>query len=256
MKKSRKSLKKSIYIFPSLLTIASLYCAYSSIVASVEGKLSKAAIYIGFSIILDGLDGRIARLMNANSAIGLQLDSLSDVIAFGVAPALLIYYWAFHPYYGGYYSRLGFIVAFLFLTSSSLRLARFNVQSVDFDKRFFCGLPTPASAGMIAALVHYYPFPLKASNASILALILLLILSYLMISKIKYYSFKTIDFKGRKPYLYILTLASIIALILTFSQIVLLSLATIYILSGLVLRLFEIKAKKKLSKELLSEKTN
>jgi len=254
MKKGKRSLKRSIFIFPSLLTIASLYCAYSSIVASVEGKLSKAAIYIGISIILDGLDGRIARLINANSAIGLQLDSLADVIAFGVAPALLIYYWAFHPYYGGYYSKLGFIFAFLFLTASSLRLARFNVQSIDFDKRFFCGLPTPAAAGMIAALVHYYPSPLKERNASIIALILLIILSYLMVSKIRYYSFKTIDFKGRKSYLYILTLATIVALILTFSQIVLLTLATVYVLSGLLINLYESKSKKKSTKELLPER--
>ena len=241
----KKQLKKSAFLLPSLLTIGRMYCAFSSIASSVEGKLSIAAMFIGFSVVLDGLDGRIARLINAHTEIGLQLDSLSDMIAFGVAPSLLIYYWAFHPYYGGYYSKAGFMAAFLFLTCSSLRLAKFNIQSLLSDKRFFSGLPTPAAAGMIASLVYYYPVPLKASSASLIAISLLVILSYLMVSKIKYYSFKTINFHHQKSYLYIIALAIIIALIAAFAQIALISFATLYALSGIIMKIAEIRTKDK-----------
>lgn len=241
--KSRKKLKSGIYIFPSLFTIGSMYCAFASIATSVEGRLSLAAIYIGFSIILDGLDGRIARALNAHTEIGLQLDSLSDVVAFGVAPAIMIYYWAFHPYYGGYYSKAGFLATFLFLICSSLRLAKFNIISLKSDKKYFSGLPTPASAGTLAALVHYYPMPLKASNASLLAISMLIILSYLMVSKIRYYSFKSIGLKKQKPYLSLVIIAAFIALILTFSRIILILIAFGYVISGVWQHLIELRRK-------------
>ncbi len=249
--KSKKKLRSGIYIFPSLFTIGSMYCAFASIAASVEGRLSTAAIYIGFSIIMDGLDGRIARALNAHTDIGVQLDSLSDIVAFGVAPALMIYYWAFHPYYGGYYSKAGFLAAFLFLICSSLRLARFNIVSIKSDKKYFSGLPTPASAGTLAALVYYYPMPLKASNASLLAIVLLVILSYLMISKIKYYSFKSIGLKKQKPYIVIIFIAAVIALILTFTQVVLILISFIYLISGISNHFIEIYKRNRASVSLV-----
>ena len=245
MKRGKKQWNKTIFVLPSLFTIGSMYCAFSSIASSVEGKLSSAAIFIGLSIVLDGLDGRIARLINAHSEMGLQLDSLSDMIAFGIAPSLLIYYWAFHPYYGGYYSKAGFMAAFLFVTCCAIRLAKFNIQSILFDKRFFSGLPSPAAAGVIASLVYYYPVPLKASSASLIAISLLVILSYLMVSKIKYYSFKTINFRNQKSYLYIVMLALILALIITFAQIALISLSTLYLLSGIFMKIIELRKKEK-----------
>ncbi|OGF66078.1 MAG: CDP-diacylglycerol--serine O-phosphatidyltransferase [Candidatus Fischerbacteria bacterium RBG_13_37_8] len=254
VKKGKKHLSQSVFLFPSLFTIASMYCAFFSIASSVEGKLSRAALYIGFSIILDGLDGRIARALNAHTEIGLQLDSLADIIAFGVAPSILIYYWAFHPYYGGYYSKAGFLAAFLFLMCSAVRLAKFNIISTLTDKRFFIGLPTPASAGVIAALVHYYPQPLKASYASLTAIVLLIILSFLMVSKIKYFSFKSINLRSQKSYFYIIAIAVIIASILTFSQIALISLATIYLLSGIIMRLFGLQQKQPSPSAIIQEK--
>jgi CDP-diacylglycerol--serine O-phosphatidyltransferase len=252
--RGKKKLRSSIYLFPSLFTIGSMYCAFASIAASVEGRLSSAAIYIGFSIILDGLDGRIARALNAHTEMGLQLDSLSDVIAFGVAPAILTYYWAFHPYYGNYYSKAGFLAAFLFLICSSLRLAKFNIISVKSDKKYFSGLPTPASAGTLAALVYYYPMPLKASNASLLAIALLVILSYLMISKIKYYSFKSLTLKKQKPYLFVIIIASTVALILTFSKVLLISIAFIYLVSGISIQIVELHRKHKATASLSFDK--
>ncbi|MBN9229814.1 MAG: CDP-diacylglycerol--serine O-phosphatidyltransferase [Legionella sp. 40-6] len=189
-----------IYLLPNLFTTASLFAAFYSIVASTKGQFETAVIAIFIGMIADGLDGRIARLTNTQTAFGAQYDSLSDMVTFGVAPSLLLYNLTLSQL-----GKVGWLIAFVYTAAVALRLARFNTQIETDDKRYFQGLPCPSSAAIVASFTW-----LCSQNdwhnmvVATLTAVLTLMVSVLMVSNFRYYSFKQVDFKGKVPFLYIL----------------------------------------------------
>ncbi len=182
----RRQLQRGIYVLPNLLTTANLFCGFYAIIAAIQSHFLKAAIAIMLAAIFDALDGKIARVTRTVSKFGLEYDSLSDAISFGVAPGVLVYLWALQPF-----GRLGWLAALIFVACGTLRLARFNVQAHVMKSDYFKGLPIPAAAFMIAATVllhHRLGGTGTASHVTIL--IMIYVLSCLMVSTMKYYSFK------------------------------------------------------------------
>jgi CDP-diacylglycerol---serine O-phosphatidyltransferase len=213
---------------PSLFTLANLFCGWSCVVYAMRGELETAAPFIGVALVLDMLDGRIARMTGTTSEFGLQLDSLADLVSFGLAPAVLAYAWGLAPL-----GRLGWAAGFLFLTGAALRLARFNIQK-NTDKRYFVGLASPAAAAIIASTVYYYPPGLPARPQALLAVVLVVLPALLMVSTIRFRSFKTIDLGERRRYQILIALAGLLALLVSFPQEVLLLMAYGYLASGFV----------------------
>lgn len=189
-----------IYILPNLFTTAALFGGFYAIVASIRGLFEIAAIALFIAMIADSLDGRVARLTNTQSAFGAEYDSLSDLVAFGVAPALMVYEWSLQ-----YLGKIGWLGSFVFVAAVALRLARFNSQQGNLDKRYFTGLPCPAAAAIIAALV-WVGATMRAGNLlpSIGIEILTVAVALAMISNFKYRSFKDFDIKNRVPFISLL----------------------------------------------------
>ena len=240
MRKAHKiktdSMKKGIYILPNLFTTASLFFGFYSIVASIGGNFVPAAIAIILSIILDGLDGKIARVTNTSSRFGAEYDSLSDLIAFGLAPAVLTYSWALMSY-----GRYGWLAAFLFVLCGALRLARFNVQMDIVDSSVFNGLAIPAAAGVVATTVLlFYYLGGEGFPHHVLILIGTVALSLLMISNIKYYSFKDLNFFSRKPFMTFVMIVFMLIIIVLEPQVMLFVISVSYAISGPVWVLFKI----------------
>ncbi len=223
--------RRGIYLLPSAFTVANIFCGFYAIISSIRGDLGFAGVLIGLAILLDTLDGRVARFANASSAFGREFDSLADQVSFGVAPMVLAYSWGLQLW-----PRLGWLVGFLFVICGAMRLARFNIQQSTTDKRFFVGLPIPAAAGVIAALVYRFPDPMANRSEALGLLGLVLALSLLMVSKLRYYSFKDFDIRRRQPHLVILFLALLIVAVFTHPQAMLLAMAVTYLASGLVLK--------------------
>ncbi len=190
-----KSRRRGIYLLPNLFTTGALFCGFYSILASQSGKFEAAAIAIVVAMVLDGLDGRIARLTNTSTQFGIQYDSLSDMVSFGIAPAVLLFHWGL-PLVG----KIGWTASFIFAACAALRLARFNSLAAVADKRFFTGLASPAAAGTLAAIVWvWHDVELSKPMAFVMAGIVVM-LGLLMVSNIRYNSLKVVDFKGRVPY--------------------------------------------------------
>jgi CDP-diacylglycerol--serine O-phosphatidyltransferase len=251
--------RKGMYILPSLFTTANLAAGYYAILQVMHGTVGEAwhfdfaAEAIGFAVLFDGLDGRIARLTKTSSDFGKELDSLADVITFGVAPALLAYMWGFHLLSPSLFSnhdvrtkvmQFGAIASFLFLVAGASRLARFNIQTNPQpsnpgkpDKKYFVGMPIPAGAGVIAAVVHFTPDQLPAAWMVITWLLLVLAVGYLMVSTWRFYSFKDIHFNTRQPFRIMILLAAIFVSIWYYSRVVLFGIALIYMFSGVWWRL-------------------
>jgi CDP-diacylglycerol--serine O-phosphatidyltransferase len=229
----RPRARRGIYLIPSSFTVANVFCGFYAIVSSIRGEFAFAGSLIGVGILLDTLDGRVARFANASSEFGREFDSLADQVSFGVAPMVLAYTWALHLW-----PRLGWLIGFLFVICGALRLARFNIQQSSVDKRFFVGLPIPAAAGVVAALVFRFPEPLGTKGEAIPVLGLVLALSLLMVSKVRYYSFKDFDLRRRQPHLALLFFALLIAAVFTHPEVMLLSMATAYLASGLALKVW------------------
>ncbi len=245
MKKSSKinrdNMKKGIYILPNLFTTASLFFGFYSIIASIGGNFPKAAVAIIISCILDGLDGKIARVTNTTSKFGAEYDSLSDLIAFGMAPAILAYSWALVPF-----GRYGWLAAFLFVVCGALRLARFNVQIGVIDSKVFNGLAIPAAATVIATAVLFFYYlggEGQFNHVSVLAGTVALAL--LMVSNVKYYSFKDLNFFSRKPFMTFVLIIFMLTVIVLEPQIMLFVLALSYSLSGPVWMMFKIAKKQR-----------
>jgi CDP-diacylglycerol--serine O-phosphatidyltransferase len=221
--------RRGAYLLPSLLTMANLFCGYASIVFAMRGAFAQAALFIGFAFVLDMLDGRVARLTGTASAFGVEFDSLADVISFGMAPAILAFTWGLQPF-----GRLGWAAGFLYVSAAAIRLARFNIQSgLNQDKRYFVGMPSPAAAGVPAATVFAYPYGLQDWLA-VFALPLVLVPAFLMVSTIRYRSFKTLDLGTRRSYRNLILVAVVIAAIATHPEITLVMMAYAYLLSGLI----------------------
>jgi len=227
---TQRQRSRGVSLLPSLFTLANMFCGYACVVHSMRGEYETAAPFIGAAIVLDMLDGRIARLTGTASDFGLELDSLADVISFGIAPAILAFAWGLGPL-----GRLGWAVGFLFVSAAALRLARFNIQSATGgDKRYFVGMPSPAAAGVPAATVYAWPVGLTDYQHALLALPMVVIPAILMVSTIRFRSFKTIDLRVRRPYSALFLIAVGIMLVVTHAQAVLVVLAYSYLLSAFI----------------------
>lgn len=225
---SRK-LRRTIYLLPSAFTVGNIFAGFLAVISCLSGQYPIAAAAIGVAVILDGLDGRVARMANVTSDFGLQLDSLADAISFGIAPAILIYSWGLQDL--GNFARFS---AFVFLICGVMRLARFNLQAQEL--KHFAGLPIPAGAGFIAATVHFFPEPIESPVFRTYLVTATYVTALLMISTIRYPSLKQLNLGRGKSHLSILLLATLVASIYFYSEEALLVVAYGYLLSGPVLR--------------------
>lgn len=274
--RERRGLKKGLYLLPSAFTAANIGMGYFAVMAALRGfqllgdgpdaegvraatvHFDNASRAIGWAILFDTLDGRIARLTKTTTEIGIQLDSIADVVTFGIAPAVLVYAWGYGGAFpeGGQFHKLGWFLSFMFLICGALRLARFNVQamrprtlaegSAKVDKKNFLGLPIPAAAGLLAALVHFAPVPL-ASYGDYLGQVyggilmgLVAVLAALMVSTIRYSSFKTLGAGKRSTVKVMPMVAAVGMLVWLFSRYVLLAIVLAYVLHGVLFRLISL----------------
>jgi CDP-diacylglycerol--serine O-phosphatidyltransferase len=254
-----RRMSKGMYILPSLFTSGNMAAGFYAILevvhasAATSWHLDNAAKAIGFAVLFDGLDGRVARMTGTSSEFGKELDSLADVITFGVAPAMLAWTWGFHLMpavaltewnWNIKLTQLGAIAAFLFLMAGASRLARFNITTNPQPsnpgrpgKKYFVGMPIPAGAGVIAAVVHFQSgAPLESWYTAITWLAMVAAVGYLMVSTWRFYSFKDIDFRSRHPFRLIIFIALLIALIWQFSRPTLFAIALLYTFSGVFWR--------------------
>jgi CDP-diacylglycerol--serine O-phosphatidyltransferase len=223
-----RGLRRGVALLPSVFTIANLFCGWACVIYAMRGDLSTAAPFIGIAIVLDMLDGRIARMTGTTSDFGVQLDSLADLISFGMAPAILAFQWGLAPL-----GRVGWAAGFLFVTAAALRLARFNIQT-HADKRYFVGMPSPAAAAIPAATVFYFSDGLHTIHYAWPAIAVVLVPALLMVSTIRFLSFKTLDLGTKRSYRGLIGLAALIALVASRPHEVLLLMAYAYLASGLV----------------------
>jgi CDP-diacylglycerol--serine O-phosphatidyltransferase len=219
--------RRGASILPSLFTTGNLFLGFLAIVRAIDGRLGEAAPLIGAAVILDMLDGRIARLTHTQSEFGAQYDSLADAVSFGVAPALLAYEWALELV-----PRAGWPAAFLFLACGVLRLARFNVQRHVVDGRFFVGLPIPAAAAQLAAIVFVLPDARGQRWEAIATLALVVTLAFLMVSTFRYRSFKGIDLRRRRSYISVVGIVLLFLIVASQPDASLLAVTGLYTLSG------------------------
>lgn len=245
--RDRPRVRTGLSIIPSLFTIGNMFCGYYSIASSLQGNYDYAAIAIGVGAVLDMLDGRIARMTNTSSDFGVELDSLADLLTFGVAPSVLALNWGISSLQGlpadiaqDVY-KFGWLATFGFLIAGALRLARFNVgahrvSETPIPGRDFVGMPIPAAAGVVAAIVHFQKTPITQIGSALLWCLLVATLAFLMISTIRYPSFKEVQLKKPQPRIALAGTAMLIGLIVLYSEVVLLVIATTYMASGPVSR--------------------
>ena len=224
----RSRRRPGIYILPSLFTTAGLFAGFYAIIQAMGGNFEKAAIAIFIAMVMDGLDGRVARLTHTESDFGAQYDSLVDMVAFGLAPALVIYIWALSGL-----GNLGWMAAFIYSAGAGLRLARFNIQVDVVDKRFFVGLPSPTAAAVVAGFIWLMDAAgLPGRQISLFALVFTIAAGVLMVSNIRYRSFKDLDLKGKVPFVTILVVPLIFVAVFLYPPQVLFGVALVYTLSG------------------------
>src|SRR5262245_52484937 len=207
--------RRGVYLLPSLFTMANMFCGYACMVFAMRGEFATAAPFIGVAIVLDMLDGRIARMTGTTSAFGIEFDSLADVVSFGVAPAILSFAWGLHPL-----GRLGWAAGFIFVAAAAVRLARFNIQHGVQDKRYFVGMPSPAAAGVPAATVFAYPYGFSSNTEALPVLAMVIVPALLMVSTIRFRSFKSLDLQARRNYPVLLLVAVGLALLVAQTEIV------------------------------------
>ena len=224
--KPGRRFRRGVYLLPSMFTLANMFSGYACIVFAMRGELEKAAPLIGLAIIVDMLDGRVARMTGTTSQFGVEFDSLADVISFGIAPAIMAFQWGLHPL-----GRLGWAAGFVFVAGAAIRLARFNIQTGTVDKKYFVGLPSPAAAAVPATTIYFYPEGLQSPLAALAVLALVIVPGLLMVSTIRFYSFKTLDLQSRRAYPVLALLALGLAL-LTAHEIMLVVIAYAYLISG------------------------
>lgn len=238
--KKRLKIKKGVYLLPNLITSASLFGGFFSIVASLDGNYESAAIAILISAVLDGLDGRIARLTGSSSKFGIEYDSLSDLIAFGLAPGFLIFTWGLRPF-----GRYGWLAAFLFVVCGALRLARFNVQISTVESKRFNGLPIPAAAALVATTVLMFFYLGRGEEMVKHATVLVLVyaLAFLMISNVRYYSFKELNLSQRMPFRLLVGLVFLLVIVAAEPTVALFVLTLGYVVSGPITTIIDRKRK-------------
>jgi CDP-diacylglycerol--serine O-phosphatidyltransferase len=246
--KKKREVRRGVYVLPNLLTTACLCSGFYAIIAALQGKYSVAAIAIFVAFIFDGVDGRVARLTGTTSRFGAEYDSLADLVAFGVAPAILAFSWALEPW-----GRLGWLAAFLYVACGALRLARFNVLVDTAEPRVFRGLPIPMAASVIASTYLLFRYLGVESETKHISLLLMTYsLALLMVSRIPYPSFKKVDIFRRKPFSTLVVLVVTLVVVLTKPEIMLFGLSVVYLALGpanaargwYVRRLDEVRQKK------------
>ncbi|CAM3505014.1 CDP-diacylglycerol--serine O-phosphatidyltransferase [Halomonas lysinitropha] len=229
----RKVRRKGVYLLPNLFTTSALFSGFFSMVAAVNGDFTTASVAIFIAMVLDGLDGRVARLTNTQSDFGAEYDSLSDMLSFGVAPGLVAFIWILQDI-----GKTGWVVAFLYVACAALRLARFNVQIGSVDKKWFIGLPSPSAAALVAASVWtFHSFDADAFGYKLLMLFVVGAAGVLMVSNIRYYSFKDVDLKGPVPFVFLLAVVLGFVVISIEPSVMLLLLFGAYVGSGPVMAL-------------------
>jgi CDP-diacylglycerol--serine O-phosphatidyltransferase len=225
--------RRGIYLLPNLFTTAALFSGFFAIVQAMQGDFEKAAIAIFFAMIFDGLDGRVARLTHTQSAFGAEYDSLSDMVCFGVAPALVAYEWALMSL-----GRFGWIAAFIYCAGAALRLARFNTMLEVTDKRYFQGLPSPAAAALVVGFVWVMiDFGVVGTDIRWLTAAVTVFAGLSMVTNVRFYSFKDINLKKSVPFVFVFALVLVFALISSYPAGVLFGIFCVYSLSGYVLAL-------------------
>ncbi|SFR63098.1 CDP-diacylglycerol--serine O-phosphatidyltransferase [Thiomicrospira sp. ALE5] len=229
--------ERGIYWLPNLITTLALFAGFYAIIAGMHGQFMHGAIALFVAMVFDGLDGRIARMTNSSSAFGAEYDSLADMVSFGVAPALLMYQWVLYDL-----GKLGWIVAFVFVAGAALRLARFNTQVGIADKRYFQGLASPAAAAVLAGLV----WMVEANDLSFdglgwIALLLTFLAGVLMVSNVRYSSFKEFNLKDKVPFVTLLVIVTVFVIITIKPSVFLFGLALLYAVSGPVMTLVTIR---------------
>jgi CDP-diacylglycerol---serine O-phosphatidyltransferase len=243
-----RRLRRGIFLLPSLFTVANLLCGYYASIAALVGRnedFDHAAKAIGIAILFDSLDGRIARMTGTNTEFGVQFDSLADVVSFGIAPAILAYAWGYRSGFAALdgYRQLGelaWLCCLFFLICSAWRLARFNVKGMEpGGNKNFVGMPTPASAGVVAAIVHacHWIGPITTREWSVALFALMFVLGLLMTSTVRYYSFKDIPWSKRQPSITIVVILFLVAVIWRYSEFVLIVIAGTYAVAGIVLHI-------------------
>lgn len=226
---------RGIYLLPNLFTTAALFAGFYAVLAAMNGHFESAAIAIFVAMVLDGLDGRVARLTNTQSAFGAEYDSLSDMVAFGLAPSLVMYEWALSGL-----GKFGWLAAFVYTAAAALRLARFNAMLDVADKRYFQGLPSPSAAAVLAGAVWVaVDNGITGSDLAWVAGIITVASGLLMVSNIRYHSFKQVDFRGKVPFIVVVGIMVFFAIVLTQPPLVLFGLFAVYALSGPVLWLVQ-----------------
>lgn len=225
----QKIIRKGIYLLPNLLTLGALFAGFYAIIAGMNGNFNAAGWAILVASVMDGLDGRVARLTNTQSAFGAQFDSLADMVSFGVAPALIVFSWALSSL-----GNAGWAASFIYMSCAALRLARFNVQLGTVDKRFFVGLQSPVAAGLVTFVVWVAAkYELEPNLAvAIGTTFLTAFTGLLMVSNYKYYSFKEIHFKGTVPYVVFVMTVVLLVVIAQRPHEVLLTMCVVYVSSG------------------------
>ncbi len=231
--------KTGIYWLPNLLTTAALFCGFYAVIAGFNGQYEYGAIAIFVAMIFDFLDGRVARMTNATSEFGAEYDSLSDMVSFGVAPAMLVYSWGLQNL-----GKFGWLAAFIYVAAAALRLARFNTQVGIADKRYFQGLPSPAAAGILAAFVWVIGDGSIGQFTIIIASLLTVSVGALMVSNFRYHSFKEFKLKERVPFLTLIAIVGIAVIVLIDPATLLLLALSLYAVSGLVLTLLGLKERR------------
>lgn len=225
--------RKGIYILPNLFTTAALFSGFFAIVMAMQGNFERAAVAIFVAMVLDGLDGRVARMTRTQSAFGAEYDSLSDMVSFGAAPSLVMYEWALKDL-----GRLGWVAAFIYCAGAALRLARFNTTLEVMDKRYFQGLPSPAAAALVAGFVWVaIDSGFSGSDFPLLAAITTLFAGVTMVSNVRYYSFKDINLRKSVPFITIAGIALVFALMALKPEVTLFGFFVLYALSGYVMAL-------------------
>ncbi len=234
-------MRKGIYILPNSLTLGGMFCGFYAILAAFKGHFIFSAWAILIALIFDGLDGWVARLTNTTTKFGIELDSLSDLVAFGVAPAVLVYSWALQPF-----GRVGWGAAFLYVICGALRLARYNVQMGSTESKAFTGLPIPAAGIVIASMVLFYSEAWGTQSGKTHEILFLtFLLAVLMVSTLRFHGMKEFDFKKRKPFWLLVVIVVAFVLIFMYPEIVIFLFAIIYVSWGIVEGTYIIHKKRK-----------
>lgn len=237
MSEEQEKRRRGIYLLPNLFTTGALFAGFYAIIAAINGKFDDAAMAVFIAMVMDGLDGRVARLTNTQSDFGSQYDSLADLISFGLAPALVMYSWALNGL-----GKPGWLAAFLYTAAAALRLARFNTQLGNGDKRYFQGLASPASAALVVGMVWvFHDFEIPGRQMDWYALVVTIVAGLLMVSNFRYRSFKDLDLKNRVPFVAVLMVVLVYMLISIHPPQVLFGFALFYALSGPVGTLWSLR---------------